>query len=43
MSWEEATHVWADQNGPDDGFYVQVYEGRGRLSLKNDLSNLWTD
>ena len=24
MSWEEATHIWADQNGPDDGFYVQV-------------------
>lgn len=24
MSWEEATHVWAEQNGPDDGFYVQV-------------------
>uniref|UniRef100_A0A8C1WFX6 Protein strawberry notch homolog 1 n=1 Tax=Cyprinus carpio TaxID=7962 RepID=A0A8C1WFX6_CYPCA len=24
MSWEDATHVWADQNGPDDGFYVQV-------------------
>uniref|UniRef100_A0A3Q1HQ51 Protein strawberry notch homolog 1 n=1 Tax=Anabas testudineus TaxID=64144 RepID=A0A3Q1HQ51_ANATE len=24
MSWEEATHAWAEQNGPDDGFYVQV-------------------
>uniref|UniRef100_A0A671NNA9 Protein strawberry notch homolog 1 n=1 Tax=Sinocyclocheilus anshuiensis TaxID=1608454 RepID=A0A671NNA9_9TELE len=24
MSWEDATHVWADQNGSDDGFYVQV-------------------
>lgn len=24
MAWEDATHVWADQNGPDDGFYVQV-------------------
>uniref|UniRef100_A0A8D0AA08 Protein strawberry notch homolog 1 n=1 Tax=Sander lucioperca TaxID=283035 RepID=A0A8D0AA08_SANLU len=23
MSWEEATHAWAEQNGPDDGFYVQ--------------------
>uniref|UniRef100_A0AAQ4RRX5 Protein strawberry notch homolog 1 n=1 Tax=Gasterosteus aculeatus aculeatus TaxID=481459 RepID=A0AAQ4RRX5_GASAC len=21
MSWEEATHAWADQSGPDDGFY----------------------
>lgn len=29
MSWEEATHAWAEQNGPDDGFYVQV-GGRGR-------------
>uniref|UniRef100_A0AAQ6AI37 Protein strawberry notch homolog 1 n=1 Tax=Amphiprion ocellaris TaxID=80972 RepID=A0AAQ6AI37_AMPOC len=24
MSWEEATHAWAEQNGSDDGFYVQV-------------------
>lgn len=24
MSWEEATHAWADQNGADDGFYVQM-------------------
>ncbi|XP_053371913.1 protein strawberry notch homolog 1 isoform X2 [Clarias gariepinus] len=24
MSWEDATHIWAEQNGPDDGFYVQV-------------------
>ncbi|XP_049325001.1 protein strawberry notch homolog 1 isoform X2 [Astyanax mexicanus] len=24
MSWEDATHVWAEQDGPDDGFYVQV-------------------
>lgn len=24
MSWEEATHAWAEQNGADDGFYVQV-------------------
>lgn len=26
MSWEEATHAWADQNGADDGFYVQVWK-----------------
>uniref|UniRef100_A0A671PNS3 Protein strawberry notch homolog 1 n=1 Tax=Sinocyclocheilus anshuiensis TaxID=1608454 RepID=A0A671PNS3_9TELE len=25
MSWEDATHVWADQNGPDDGFYKLVF------------------
>uniref|UniRef100_A0A8C7QJP6 Protein strawberry notch homolog 1 n=1 Tax=Oncorhynchus mykiss TaxID=8022 RepID=A0A8C7QJP6_ONCMY len=24
MSWEDATHAWAEQSGPDDGFYVQV-------------------
>lgn len=24
MSWEDATHIWAEHNGPDDGFYVQV-------------------
>ncbi|XP_013856538.1 protein strawberry notch homolog 1, partial [Austrofundulus limnaeus] len=24
MSWEEATNAWAEQNGPDDGFYVQM-------------------
>uniref|UniRef100_A0A8C7PX05 Protein strawberry notch homolog 1 n=1 Tax=Oncorhynchus mykiss TaxID=8022 RepID=A0A8C7PX05_ONCMY len=23
MSWEDATHAWAEQSGPDDGFYVQ--------------------
>ncbi|KAA8584287.1 hypothetical protein FQN60_008072, partial [Etheostoma spectabile] len=32
MSWEEATHAWADQNGPDDGFYVQV-NNKKRLFL----------
>uniref|UniRef100_A0AAQ4Q0Y2 Protein strawberry notch homolog 1 n=1 Tax=Gasterosteus aculeatus aculeatus TaxID=481459 RepID=A0AAQ4Q0Y2_GASAC len=24
MSWEEATHAWADQSGPDDGFYASL-------------------
>lgn len=24
MSWEDATHIWAEQSGADDGFYVQV-------------------
>lgn len=24
MSWEDATHIWAEQSGPEDGFYVQV-------------------
>lgn len=31
MSWEEATHAWAEQNGPDDGFYVQVWDLRGQF------------
>lgn len=35
MSWEEATHAWADQNGADDGFYVQVREGEWSFSIIN--------
>uniref|UniRef100_A0A7N6A3S1 Protein strawberry notch homolog 1 n=1 Tax=Anabas testudineus TaxID=64144 RepID=A0A7N6A3S1_ANATE len=31
MSWEEATHAWAEQNGPDDGFYVQVWNHQGQF------------
>uniref|UniRef100_A0A8C7ME22 Protein strawberry notch homolog 1 n=1 Tax=Oncorhynchus kisutch TaxID=8019 RepID=A0A8C7ME22_ONCKI len=23
MSWEDATHAWAEQSGPDDGFYIR--------------------
>lgn len=34
MSWEEATHAWAEQNGPDDGFYVQVGNYDTGLGLK---------
>lgn len=24
MSWEDATKIWADQTGPDDGFYLSL-------------------
>ncbi|MGH0167483.1 UNVERIFIED_CONTAM: hypothetical protein FKN15_062598 [Acipenser sinensis] len=24
MSWEDSTRVWAEQSGPDDGFYIQA-------------------
>ncbi|NXG33199.1 SBNO1 protein, partial [Dromaius novaehollandiae] len=24
MSWEEATKIWAEQTGPDDGFYLSL-------------------
>uniref|UniRef100_A0A8C4GYZ6 Protein strawberry notch homolog 1 n=1 Tax=Dicentrarchus labrax TaxID=13489 RepID=A0A8C4GYZ6_DICLA len=34
MSWEEATHAWADQNGADDGFYVQVQELKTAILIK---------
>lgn len=24
MSWEEATRIWAELTGPDDGFYLSL-------------------
>uniref|UniRef100_A0A4W6D942 Protein strawberry notch homolog 2 n=1 Tax=Lates calcarifer TaxID=8187 RepID=A0A4W6D942_LATCA len=33
MSWEEATHAWADQNGPDDGFLCTEVNTKKRLFL----------
>ena len=24
MSWEEATKIWAELTGPDDGFYLSL-------------------
>lgn len=24
MSWEEGTKFWAEQTGPDDGFYLSL-------------------
>uniref|UniRef100_A0A8C1QP40 Protein strawberry notch homolog 1 n=1 Tax=Cyprinus carpio TaxID=7962 RepID=A0A8C1QP40_CYPCA len=50
MSWEDATHVWADQNGPDDGFYVQVNKLLFPLNketlygvLSDDAKQHWID
>ncbi|CAL9682352.1 unnamed protein product [Knipowitschia caucasica] len=38
MSWEEATHAWADQNGPDDGFYVQMRNNKKTAILVNEVN-----
>nr|XP_032803328.1 protein strawberry notch homolog 1 [Petromyzon marinus] len=40
MSWEEATEVWADQSGPDDGFYLslQVRNGKRTAVLAREVS-----
>uniref|UniRef100_A0AAY4CFC8 Protein strawberry notch homolog 1 n=1 Tax=Denticeps clupeoides TaxID=299321 RepID=A0AAY4CFC8_9TELE len=44
LSWEDATHVWADQNGPDDGFYVQVNIRRNSEKvLSDDAKQHWID
>ncbi|XP_056592504.1 protein strawberry notch homolog 1 isoform X1 [Triplophysa dalaica] len=39
MSWEDATHVWADQNGPDDGFYVQVRNNKKIAILVKEVDS----
>ncbi|XP_034751949.1 protein strawberry notch homolog 1 isoform X3 [Etheostoma cragini] len=39
MSWEEATHAWADQNGPDDGFYVQMRNNKKTAILVKEVNN----
>uniref|UniRef100_A0A1A8GCW5 Protein strawberry notch homolog 1 n=1 Tax=Nothobranchius korthausae TaxID=1143690 RepID=A0A1A8GCW5_9TELE len=38
MSWEEATHAWAEQNGPDDGFYVQMRNNRKTAILVKEVN-----
>uniref|UniRef100_A0A665U6R2 Protein strawberry notch homolog 1 n=1 Tax=Echeneis naucrates TaxID=173247 RepID=A0A665U6R2_ECHNA len=38
MSWEEATHAWADQNGPDDGFYVQMRNNKKTSILVKEVN-----
>ncbi|XP_069557110.1 protein strawberry notch homolog 1 isoform X2 [Brachyistius frenatus] len=38
MSWEEATHAWAEQNGPDDGFYVQMRNNKKTAILIKELN-----
>uniref|UniRef100_A0A8C3A5E5 Strawberry notch homolog 1 (Drosophila) n=1 Tax=Cyclopterus lumpus TaxID=8103 RepID=A0A8C3A5E5_CYCLU len=38
MSWEEATHAWADQNGADDGFYVQMRNNKKTAILVKEVN-----
>ncbi|TRY94000.1 hypothetical protein DNTS_032821 [Danionella cerebrum] len=38
MSWQEATEVWADQNGPDDGFYLQVRNSKKIALLLKEVN-----
>ncbi|XP_070844781.1 protein strawberry notch homolog 1 isoform X2 [Chaetodon trifascialis] len=38
MSWEEATHAWAEQNGPDDGFYVQTRNNKKTAILVKEVN-----
>uniref|UniRef100_A0A3Q3FJI9 Protein strawberry notch homolog 1 n=1 Tax=Kryptolebias marmoratus TaxID=37003 RepID=A0A3Q3FJI9_KRYMA len=38
MSWEEATHAWAEQNGPDDGFYVQMRNNKKTAILIKEVN-----
>uniref|UniRef100_A0A8C4GZ39 Protein strawberry notch homolog 1 n=1 Tax=Dicentrarchus labrax TaxID=13489 RepID=A0A8C4GZ39_DICLA len=38
MSWEEATHAWADQNGADDGFYVQMRNNKKTAILIKEVN-----
>ncbi|KAL4646616.1 hypothetical protein GN956_G10106 [Arapaima gigas] len=39
MSWEDATHIWAEQSGPDDGFYVQVRNNKKTAILVKEVNN----
>uniref|UniRef100_A0AAQ5YP78 Protein strawberry notch homolog 1 n=1 Tax=Amphiprion ocellaris TaxID=80972 RepID=A0AAQ5YP78_AMPOC len=38
MSWEEATHAWAEQNGSDDGFYVQMRNNKKTAILVKEVN-----
>uniref|UniRef100_A0A3P8ZDF0 Protein strawberry notch homolog 1 n=1 Tax=Esox lucius TaxID=8010 RepID=A0A3P8ZDF0_ESOLU len=39
MSWEEATHAWAEQSGPDDGFYVQMRNNKKTAILVQEVNS----
>uniref|UniRef100_A0A8D3D106 Protein strawberry notch homolog 1 n=1 Tax=Scophthalmus maximus TaxID=52904 RepID=A0A8D3D106_SCOMX len=39
MSWEEATHAWADQSGADDGFYVQTRNNKKTAILVKEVNS----
>ncbi|XP_056146511.1 protein strawberry notch homolog 1 [Lampris incognitus] len=38
MSWEEATHAWAEQSGSDDGFYLQVRNNSKTVILVKEVN-----
>ncbi|KAJ8395629.1 hypothetical protein AAFF_G00031100 [Aldrovandia affinis] len=38
MSWEDATYIWAEQSGPDDGFYVQVRNNKKTAILVKEVN-----
>lgn len=38
MSWEDATHAWAEQNGSDDGFYVQTRNNKKTVILVKEVN-----
>ncbi|XP_072310428.1 protein strawberry notch homolog 1 [Eucyclogobius newberryi] len=38
MSWEDATHAWAEQSGPDDGFYVQTRNNKKTAILVKEVN-----
>ncbi|XP_023699098.1 protein strawberry notch homolog 1 isoform X2 [Paramormyrops kingsleyae] len=38
MSWEDATHIWAELSGPDDGFYVQVRNNKKTAILAKEVN-----
>lgn len=37
MSWEEATKIWAELTGPDDGFYLYCFTVFLLMSLSLSL------
>uniref|UniRef100_A0A8C7PVL8 Protein strawberry notch homolog 1 n=1 Tax=Oncorhynchus mykiss TaxID=8022 RepID=A0A8C7PVL8_ONCMY len=39
MSWEDATHAWAEQSGPDDGFYVQIRNNKKTAILVQEVNS----
>uniref|UniRef100_A0A673ZJE8 Protein strawberry notch homolog 1 n=1 Tax=Salmo trutta TaxID=8032 RepID=A0A673ZJE8_SALTR len=41
MSWEDATHAWAEQSGPDDGFYVQVLKDQLDVFFSTEFGKLY--
>lgn len=40
MSWEEATKIWAELTGPDDGFYLSLQVRIGISSMLSGINML---